>query len=324
MIQILLIGIGAGVAAALLFASVTSGLGFSVILFYLAPLPIMIAALGWSHWAGLAAAVSAAAMIGSVFGMFFFGTFLTSVGAPAWWLGYLALLGRPVANGEAAHMEWYPPGRLVLWAAALGAVVTGGALATLGSDESTVRSGLKSALDQVFRLQTGAPADVPLQFPGIRDIDRLIDILVVLLPPAAAVIAAITLTGNLWLAGQVVKVSGRLRRPWPDLTMLSFPPLTAAVFGALLAGSFLPDLPGLVASLCVATLTVAFAMVGFAVSHTLTRHMRGRAAVLSGVYGSVVLFVWPVVIMTLIGVAETLFGLRRRTSRHGPPAAPKT
>jgi len=58
--------------------------------------------------------------------------------------------------------------------------------------------------------------------------------------------------------------------------------------------------------------------------HTMTRHMRGRAAVLSGVYGVVVLLIWPLVIMTLIGVAETLFGLRARTSRRGPPAAPKT
>jgi hypothetical protein len=325
MIQVVLIGVGAGAAAALLFASVTSGLGFSVILFYLAPLPIMIAALGWSHWAGLAAAVTAAAMLGSAFGIFFFGTFLTSVGAPAWWLGYLALLGRPVTNGgAAAHMEWYPPGRLVLWAAVLGAAVIVGALVALGGDESTIRSGLKGALDQVLRLQTGAPADVPLRLPGIRDADRLIDMLVAVLPPAAAVIAAITQAGNLWLAGQAVKLSGRLRRPWPDLTALSFPPLTVAVFGALLAGSFLPDLPGLVASLCAATLTVAFATVGFAVSHTMTRHMRGRTAVLSGAYGIVLLFIWPVVIMTLLGIAETLFGLRGRTSRRGPPAAPKT
>src|SRR5215469_12882707 len=111
MMQVVLIGVGAGAAAALLFASVTSGVGLSVILFYLAPLPIMIAALGWSHWAGLVAAVAGAAMLGGAFGMCFFGTFLTSMGVPAWWLGYLALLGRPIANGGATHMEWYPTGR---------------------------------------------------------------------------------------------------------------------------------------------------------------------------------------------------------------------
>ncbi|HEX3161226.1 MAG TPA: DUF2232 domain-containing protein, partial [Pseudolabrys sp.] len=60
MIQFAIIGIGAGVAAALLFASVTSGIWLSVPLFYLAPLPIMIAGLGWSHWAALIASLTGA------------------------------------------------------------------------------------------------------------------------------------------------------------------------------------------------------------------------------------------------------------------------
>ena len=51
MMQVTLIGIGAGAATALLFASVASGSALSVLLFYLAPLPILIAAMGWSHWA---------------------------------------------------------------------------------------------------------------------------------------------------------------------------------------------------------------------------------------------------------------------------------
>jgi hypothetical protein len=324
MTQIVLIGVGAGAATALLFGSVTSGIGLSVILFYLAPLPIMIVALGWSHWAGLTAAVAAAAMLGGAFGILFFGTFLVSVGAPAWWLGYLALLGRPVANGGAPHMEWYPPGRLVLWAAMLGAAVVVAALAMFGGDEATIRHGLKGALDQVLRAQTGSSADAPLRVPGIEDADRVVEMLVSVLPPAAAVIAAITLTGNLWLAGLVVRLSGRLPRPWPDLAMLSFPPLATALYGALLAGAFLPDLAGLVAGLFAATLSVAFALIGFAVIHTATRHMRGRAVVLSGAYGCVILLVWPILVMTLIGVAETLFGLRVRSSRRGPPAARST
>src|ERR1700691_5310329 len=151
MMQIVLIGLGAGAAAALLFASVTSGVMLSVFLFYLAPLPIMLAALGWSHWAGLVAAVAAATLLGGAFGVFFFGTFLATVGAPAWWLGYLALLGRPVSNGGGTHMEWYPPRRLVLWTAVLAAGVVGGALVTFGADEAAIRDGLKDALDRVLR-----------------------------------------------------------------------------------------------------------------------------------------------------------------------------
>src|SRR6266576_1040447 len=99
MMQIVLIGLGAGAAAALLFASVASGSLISILLFYLAPLPILIAALGWSHWAALIAACAAAAGLALIFGGFFFVAFLLGVGLPAWWLGYLALLGRPMASG---------------------------------------------------------------------------------------------------------------------------------------------------------------------------------------------------------------------------------
>jgi hypothetical protein len=318
--QVILIGAGAGTAAALMFGSVTSGVGLSVILFYLAPLPIMIVALGWSHWAGLAAALAAAALLGGAFGLLVLATFLASVGAPAWWLGYLALLGRPVANGGSAHIEWYPPGRLVLWAAAVSAAVVVGALATFGGDEATIRHGLRSALEQMFRIQSGAAEDATLQFPGIQNGDRFVEMLVSVLPPAAAVIAAITLTGNLWLAGQAVKLSGRLQRPWPDLNAVSLPPLAVASYAALLAGALLPDLAGLVASIFAATLTVAFVIIGFAVLHTATRHARGRAAVLCGAYVCVVVLIWPLVLVTLVGVAETLFGLRSRLSRRGPPA----
>lgn len=324
MMQILLMGVGAGTAAALMFAAVISGAGFSLVLFYLAPLPIMIVAVGWSHWAGLTAALAAAAILGGAFGLLFFATFLASVGAPAWWLGYLALLGRPVANGGTPHVEWYPAGRLVLWAATIAAAVVAAALAAFGGDEATVRHGLRNAVEQILRLHTGAPEGAPSPFPGIPDADRVVEMLVSVLPGAAAVIAAITLTGNLWLAGRVAKLSDRLWRPWPDLNALSFPPLAVAAYGAVLAGALLPDLAGLVAGVFAATLTVAFAIIGFAVLHTATRHTRARTVVLSGTYACVVLLMWPVVVMTIVGVAETLFGLRVRLSRRGPPATRNT
>src|SRR5512138_2186954 len=126
MMQIVLIGLGAGVAAALLFVSVVSGSPAAVVLFYLAPLPILIAALGWSHWAGLIAAASATAAVAVLSGVFFVAVPVIAFGA--WWLGYLALLARPVANGGAGALEWYPVGRLVLWSAVIGTLVVAAAV----------------------------------------------------------------------------------------------------------------------------------------------------------------------------------------------------
>jgi len=155
MAQNVLVGLGAGAAAALLFASVASGALVSILLFYLAPLPILIAALGWSHWSGLLAAVTAAACLGFAFGTLFFAAFLIGIAVPAWWLGYLAMLARP-ADGAGGDVEWYPPGRLVLWAAALGAVAITVGLLQLGTDEASIRSSLKAGLEYGLRQETGA------------------------------------------------------------------------------------------------------------------------------------------------------------------------
>src|ERR1051325_11057139 len=96
MMQVVLIGLGAGAAASLLFASVATGSLSAIFLFYLAPLPILIAALGWSHWAGLIAATVVAGAIGFLSGIFFISVFVIAFGA--WWLGYLAMLARPATN----------------------------------------------------------------------------------------------------------------------------------------------------------------------------------------------------------------------------------
>src|SRR5512142_820655 len=133
MMHFALIGIGAGAAAALLFASVTSGAWLSIPLFYLAPLPIMIAGLGWSHWSAMTAALAGAFALGIAFGPVFFFSFLAGAGVPAWWLGYLAMLARPAGNGAAA-LEWYPPGRLVVWSALLGGLMVIVAIPNFGLD----------------------------------------------------------------------------------------------------------------------------------------------------------------------------------------------
>src|SRR2546423_7144898 len=108
MMQIVLIGLGAGAASALLFASIASGSPLSFALANFAQLPIMLAAIGWTHLAGLLAVLVASlglavATTGSVAI-----AFLLGIGLPAWWIGYPALLARPAAGTHPAATEWYP------------------------------------------------------------------------------------------------------------------------------------------------------------------------------------------------------------------------
>jgi hypothetical protein len=320
MMQIVLIGIGAGVAAALLFATVASGTLLSIPLFYLAPLPILIAALGWSHWSALIAALVAACGLASVFGAMFFVAFLAVAGVPGWWLGYLAMLARPAGNGSAPSLEWYPPGRLVIWAAALATLMVAAAIPNLGLDAQSFRSSLHDALMQVLHAEAGIPADAPATLPGVSNVNRLVDFLVVAVPPAAAVIATVTSTVNLWLAGRIVKFSGLLKRPWPQLPAMTFPkPVAALLVGAVVI-SFTGGLIGIIADVLAAGLLMAYAFLGLAVLHAITRNMASRAFLLGGVYAALIVFGWPVLTLCALGLIETAFHLRARMARrHGLP-----
>jgi hypothetical protein len=323
MVQIVLIGIAAGAASALLFASVVSGSILSVALFYLAPLPLLIAALGWSHVAGLVAAIVASASLAAVFGPFLFLAFLLGVGLPAWWLGYLALLARPVASAAGETLEWYPVGRLVVWAAILGGLVVIVAIPNFGLDGETFRATLRRVFERVLRAQTGSPADAPLVLPGISDANRLLDLMVAIIPPAAAVLSTLTSLINMWLAAVIVRMSGRLKRPWPNIPAMTFPPYAPGLFALAVAGTFLPDLPGIASGILGASLFIAYVLLGLAVLHAITFGLNGRGLMLAGAYVTISVFGWPLLMMAALGLAETIFAFRGRIARkRGPPAAP--
>src|ERR1700720_3496507 len=95
----LLIALAAGCAAALMFASIISGPLISLLLFYLAPLPLMMAAIGWGPLSATVGGIAAAIGLGAIFGLPYCIAFAVTVAVPAWWLGHLALLGRPIVGG---------------------------------------------------------------------------------------------------------------------------------------------------------------------------------------------------------------------------------
>lgn len=314
MTQIVLIGIGAGAAAALLFASLASGSLLALLLFYLSPLPILLAGIGWSSFAGLVAALSAAASLGLVFGGYFALAFILGVGLPAWWLGHLALLARPAEGTKREALEWYPVGRLVLWAAAIGALAIVVSIPYFGTDAESFHANLRSAIEAALGLRSRTGGE----FNAERLIDA--DVLTKLAPPMVASLTTIVLLINLWLAGRIAKLSGQLRRPWPELPAISFPRLAPSFLAAAFTGIFLPGLLGIVSDVFAAALTMAYAVLGFAVLHVLTRGTSGRPLVLAGVYTAVVIFGWPAIILALLGLADTALDLRGRAARtRGPP-----
>jgi hypothetical protein len=306
-----------------MFASIISGAMISLLLFYLAPLPLMVAALAWGPLCASIGGIAAAISLGAIFGLPYCLAFALTVALPAWWLGHLALLGRPVPGGAAsgngaapAGLEWYPVGRILLWIAGFAVLTTMAALLTLGTDGATITGTLRAFFQKVVQImgpRDGAPTG---------EFDQLIDAAVTIAPIAAAIMAMTTLTLNLWLSAKITATSGRLSRPWPDLKSAALPPITMAALCVAIAFSFGSGLPAILAQIVTAALMMAYALTGFAVLHTLTLALKSRAFWLGSTYAIVVLFVWPVTAMVALGLADAVFGFRQRYLRARPPPLP--
>lgn len=151
----LLIALAAGLASATMFASIISGALMSLVLFYLAPLPLMVAALGWGSATALIGGVIAALGLGAIFGIPYMAAFALTVALPAWWLGHLTLLARPVSNDPqlanlAPALDWYPTGRILMWAAVFATITTISAMLTLGTDADTINASLRRGLMRIM------------------------------------------------------------------------------------------------------------------------------------------------------------------------------
>src|ERR1700739_633637 len=155
MIASVFIAIAAGCASALMFASIVSGALVSLLLFYLSPLPLMMAAIGWGPLGQSLCGIAAAGGLGAVYGFPYCIAYAVTVALPAWWLGHLVLLGRPAAavgspdQGAAPvapELEWYPVGRLLLWISGFAVLTTFVALLTLGTDAAAINGVLREGL----------------------------------------------------------------------------------------------------------------------------------------------------------------------------------
>jgi hypothetical protein len=142
----------------------------------------------------------------------------------------------------------------------------------------------------------------------------MLDVLAMVVPPAAAIVATVVSLIDLWLAGRVVRFSSRLARPWPRLSEMAFPLWVAFLLAAAIGVSFAGGIAAIAASVVAASLTVAYGVLGFAVLHEITRGLDSRPLLLGGVYASVLVFGWPILVLSLLGLAETTVGLRGRVA----------
>lgn len=307
----LIIGAGSGLVSAALFTSAATATSLAGILFYLAPLPLCLAGLGWGGMAALLSALTGTVVVAASLGAATAAVFALSIAAPTALLAHLALLSRPAAtpNGQVVGaLEWYPPGRIVGWAALIAGLLAGILVLTVGYDQEAYRDTIRQILEHSTLKELDRNGTVFTE----EAIASLSSVLARALPAAFAVIWLTITLFNLWIAALIVDASGRALRPWPDLRGFELPNALVPIFAAALAASFLPGLPGLLATGLAGALLFAYVLQGLAVIHLYSHGLPFRAVLLTAVYLGILLLGWVALVVAILGLAEPLLGLRQR------------
>ncbi len=307
----LLIGAGSGLVSAALFGSAATATALAGVLFYLAPLPLCLAGLGWGGKAALLSALAGTVVIAASLGPATAAVFALSIAAPTALLSHLALLSRPAPTPQGQAMnaiEWYPAGRIVGWAALMAGALAAILVLILGYDQDSYREMIRQMLDHSALKELDRDGTLFTE----ETITSLSAMIARALPAAFAIVWLTITLFNLWMAGLIVDASGRALRPWPDLHALELPNELVLIFAAALLASFLPGLPGLLATGMAGALLFAYVLQGLAVIHVYSRGVPLRALLLAAVYLGILLLGWVAIAVAILGLGEPLFRLRER------------
>ena len=318
---------GAGVLSALLFLAAGVGSPGAMLLVSLSPLPLFAMGLGAGLISALAAGTSATVLIGAVnlnaglargdaldeealSRLIPAIAFAAAIALPAIVLVRQALLSRIDANGR---LEWYPPGRLVMWLVGMGIAVFLVATAFLSGGRS-VEERLSRFFSSMFMAYAG-PAFVAQLQPAIDVVSAL--------PALLAQAWLLVIAGNGILAQSLLVRFQHSLRPSPPMGSLELPRaagiLALAACGLTFVGNGWLEFVG--RNLLV-LLAVAFFFAGLGVVHGLLRPSAQRLGVLIGFYAFAFLFITPVmVLLALVGFVDHWIHFRQRFGGSAPGTA---
>lgn len=311
------VGIGAGLVSALLFAVVITGSPLALLLSYAAPLPVLIAALGWRHRAGLVATIVGTVLLAIALRFQAGLAFAIGIALPSWIIAYMALLGR---SDEQGTTEWYPTGRLLLWVVGTSALVTlVGAMAIAG-DHEAYRNAMERSITAV--LSGSVPGLPPPRLPQGMSVADIATGLATWAPFLAGASFVPMLTANLWMAAKAVHLSGRLPRPWPFLPSTNLPHEALWIMAGALGLSFLPGFFGFFGMAILGALFSGFILNGLAGLHEMSVGKPMRGGLLFSLYlGLVIVGTFLLPLIAIFGFVDCAFRLRARRGAR-PPFTP--
>jgi hypothetical protein len=312
-----LIAIAGGIASALLYMSGVGGpVLLAMVLFLLAPLPIFLVGLGWGPIpvgiAGTVGTLISGLAHGPRLGLVYLVSIAVTVPVICW----LAHLRREASavGGLSPGIEWYPSGRLVAWMAVMAGTLAAGALVSISTDVEQIRAAASLMMERYIK-----------EIPAFANLnaETMSSIFVRVMPAASAASWLTMMLANLWIAGRILRKSGRLARPWPDLSALVLPGWVGLALAAALALGFGSGLIALIANGYAAAFLVAYTVLGLAVLHWITRASSWRPFQLSAAYCAALLLApYGTILVAAIGLLEPILRLRARAGGGAgtPPA----
>jgi hypothetical protein len=300
----------AGIASALLAASAAAGSMFGAILMVVAPLPLMIVAMGWHPLLALIGGALTSAMLALLFRGSAGVMFALLVMVPAY-LAAWTVWRRPV-DGPALV------GLLVIGAAAYASFATLVGAFSISFEYSALEQQLLRQSELMYRVMAGLKADAPLVAVSGQDPKVFISAMADAVGPFVAfMLGAIYLT-NIWLAAKITDRSSRLPGPWVPVPDMLLPRVLMPVAALSMLGGLLPGYMGFMLELISVASVLALIALGYASMHAASRGSALRGLILGTLWVLTLVFGFPVLLMLLAGVAELSFGWRRSFSANRP------
>ena len=300
--QSLLVGLVGGVAAALLIMGPGGLSPLSVLLSSCAILPILIAGLGWSNFAGAVSVITGTVIIAAAISPLGALMVAATTLLPAAWIAHLSNLARPAEEigGPQGQLAWYPLSDIMLHICglvSLSLIILGYAV---GYGEEVVRPVLEEVIS-ILAEQS------PQNQPGVDVTAEMVTFMTRVLPALQSAMWVIILFTAWYLACGIVRVSGRAKRPADFIpAALRMSRLALLIFGVGLALSFIGGTVGLIGSAISGAFAGGFMLAGLAMLHHRTLGRAWRFVALWFSYMAIfILFPLPLIVFLFAGLFDT-------------------
>ena len=288
-----------GALAAGPYLLVLTGSTASMILVYLAQLPLFAAGLCLGTGASASAGFVAALILAGAGNLRASGLFAALNIVPVVLLVRQSLLARTTPGNA---VEWYPPGLLTAWLTGLGLAAAAVTFVFFGGPQgmqAALREALAPALDR--RLGEITP-----------ELDELLAFVAFIFPGIIATSWMVMTASNGILAQGLLARFGASWRPSPDLAALALPMWIAVLLAVASGATLLGGTARFIGVNVLIVLAVPFCLAGLAVLHAVARRFPRPAVTLTVFYLLAGVLGWPLLLIALLGLLDSPLGLRRR------------